>query len=325
MAENKENKVRVAALSSKRYRGRLAQIPIYLGKFLRMFIYQNDWKVIPISAIIAIIVGSVVKGGLFVTMEGTVKGGLALTSIALWNGFFNSIQVVCRERGIIKREHRSGMHISSYIIAHMIYQAVLCALQAFTTIIVFNYMNIKFPTDKGIMTGSFILDILITIFLISYAADMLSLFVSCVVKSTTAAMTVMPLVLMVQLIFSGGMFSLPKSMDSVKKLMISNQGMSCICAEGDFNNLTSNSGWNQIAKLAKDPDADPETVAMVQMLEANGYDDQIRAKTAKANYNKNYECTKENISGKWWTLIGFSMFFAILAIIALERIDKDRR
>ena len=36
-----------------RYRGRIAQIRICLGKLLRMFLYQNDWKALPMAAIIA--------------------------------------------------------------------------------------------------------------------------------------------------------------------------------------------------------------------------------------------------------------------------------
>lgn len=30
-----------------RHRGRASQIPIYVGKQLRFFIYQSDWKVLP--------------------------------------------------------------------------------------------------------------------------------------------------------------------------------------------------------------------------------------------------------------------------------------
>ena len=32
-----------------RHRGRASQIPIYVGKQLRFFIYQSDWKVLPSS------------------------------------------------------------------------------------------------------------------------------------------------------------------------------------------------------------------------------------------------------------------------------------
>ena len=31
-------------------RGYFRQIPIYLGKFFRMFIYMDDWKMLPMAA-----------------------------------------------------------------------------------------------------------------------------------------------------------------------------------------------------------------------------------------------------------------------------------
>ena len=80
-----------------RHKGRLAQLGIYLGKFLRMFVYQNDWKVIPIGAVIAGAVTFVVGQNLFVTQEGTLMGAFALVCVCIWNGFFNSIPLVCRE------------------------------------------------------------------------------------------------------------------------------------------------------------------------------------------------------------------------------------
>ena len=129
------------------HRGRLAQIPIYLGKDFRMFIFQNDWKVLPMSALIAALIALVVGENMYVTMEGQFQCSLALTCVCIWNGFFNSIQSVCRERPIIKREHRSGMHISSYVIAHLIYQMFLCAMQALITVSVCKIVGIKFPTE----------------------------------------------------------------------------------------------------------------------------------------------------------------------------------
>ena len=37
---------------------------------------------------------------------------------------------------MIKREHRSGMHISSYVFSHMLYQALLCLAQTVVTLYV---------------------------------------------------------------------------------------------------------------------------------------------------------------------------------------------
>ena len=109
--------------------GRVEQTVIYLGKLFRMFILQSDWKVVPMAAVIAGVVCFVVGDNLFKTMEGTLLGTFALSCICIWNGFFNSIQVICRERAIIKREHRAGLHMSSYVAANMIYQAFLCLSQ----------------------------------------------------------------------------------------------------------------------------------------------------------------------------------------------------
>ena len=134
MPEQIEQSVEVNGIG--RHRGRLFQIRIYLVKFLRMFIYQNDWKVLPMAAAIGVIVAMVTRSNMFVTMEGTLVGSFAITLACVWNGCFNSIQVVCRERGIVKREHRSGMHISSYVCAHVIYQALLCLAQTILLMIV---------------------------------------------------------------------------------------------------------------------------------------------------------------------------------------------
>ncbi len=324
MAEN-NNTINQNEISADklRYRGRIRQIPIYIGKMFRMFVFQSDWKVIPMATFIAILVIIVIKKSFAVTMEGTAKGALAITSIALWNGCFNSIQVVCRERDIVKREHRSGMHISSYIFAHMVYQAFLCIIQSITTCAVFFISGMTTP-GSGLVTSSFMVDFFITIFLITYASDMLSLLISCIAKTTTAAMTVMPLVLMVQLIFSGAMFSLPDSIKSVSPLMISNHGIAAINSEARYNELSTSSGWKLIKKVSKNSD-DPQMIMMIEQLETDGFDVQINAEVAKSNYKIDYECTRSNVLQQWEMLILFVVVFAAGSVIALEFVDKDKR
>lgn len=230
------------------HRGRLSQVSFIFGKLLRMFVYQSDWKVFPMAALIAALVSMVVKRDFFLTMEGTLKGSLALTCVAIWNGCFNSIQVVCRERGIIKREHRSGMHISSYIFSHMLYQALLCMAQTILTLYVCSVMGVQFPL-QGFLTKWFLLDLGVTVFLISYASDMLSLWVSCLAHSTTTAMTVMPFLLIFQLVFSGGIFTLPAWCQPLSNYTISRYGITCIAAQADYNNTPMVTAWNTVQKM----------------------------------------------------------------------------
>ena len=217
-----------------RHRGRGAQVFIYLGKLLRMFVYQSDWKVLPMAALIAGLVGMVVRRKFFINMEGTVMGAFAMVCVCIWNGCFNSIQVICRERDVIKREHRSGMHISSYITAHMLYQALLCLMQVAVTLFVTRQVGVKYPVE-GRVTSLFIVEFGISLFLITYASDMMSLWVSSLAHTTTAAMTIMPFVLIFQLVFSGGMLTLPKWSKPLTYLTISNPGLKVIAAQSDVN------------------------------------------------------------------------------------------
>ena len=241
MAEN-------TAVRKIRHRGRLEQVGIYFTKLLILFVYQNDWKLLPMSVVIAGLVSLVVKRDFFVTMEGTLKGALALSCVAIWNGFFNSIQVICREREIIKREHRSGMHISSYIVSHMMYQAILCAVQSALTIYTCKMMGIRFPKE-GLFSSWMMFDIGVTVFLISYSADMISLWISTLVHNTTTAMSIMPFLLIAQLVFSGGIFTLPAWSNSISRFMISHYGVRCIAAQADYNHLPTVTAWNTLVKM----------------------------------------------------------------------------
>ena len=245
-----------------RYRGRAAQVWIYLGKLLRMFVYQNDWKVIPMAAVIAGVVAMVIRDRFFLTMEGTLMSAFALSCVAIWNGCFNSIQVICRERDVVKREHRSGMHISSYIAAHMIYQALLCLLQTGVTVYVMRFAGVQFP-DKGLFTPFMIVDIGISMFLVSYASDALALWLSSLARSTTAAMTIMPFLLIFQLVFSGGMLSLPDWCQPLTKLTISGYGMTALASQADYNNRPMVTLWSTLVSMRDNDIAATFTVGQV--------------------------------------------------------------
>ena len=232
-----------------RHRDRLSQVPIYLGKQFRFFINESDWKVIPMAMVIAMLVAVVIRNRIFANMEGCIIGSFALTCVALWNGCFNSIQAICRERAIIKREHRSGMHITSYMTAHMIYQFFLCLIQTIVSLYVMKSAGVPFP-EEGIFTAHMgIVEFGITLLLISYAADMMSLFISSIAHTTTAAMTVMPFVLIFQLVFSGGVIPLPERIQPLSNFTISNYGIKAIASQCGYNELPMAAGWTAVNSM----------------------------------------------------------------------------
>ena len=307
-----------------KYSGRIAQIGIYFKKFLRMFVYQSDWKVLPIGAIIAALITLVVGKNMFVTMEGTSYGTFALSCACIWNGVFNSIQVVCRERDIVKREHRSGLHISSYVIAHMLYQLLLCFLQTLVTLMICAIVHVHFP-ETGIITSSGIVDLGITLLIITYAADMLGLMVSSLVRTTTTAMTVVPFLLIFQLIFSGNFFALGRA-DFVKNFTISHWGMDGMCIVGQYNSLPMTTLWKTMVRFQDITIADNQPIRdVVQYMKDNDMVDSFKAWTGAQSGNPAYESIPSNVWLCWGVLLLMVAVFAIVSIIALQLIDRDKR
>ncbi len=384
------------------HRGRISQVGIYLGKQLRFFVNESDWKVLPMAAVIAALVAMVIRNRLFLNMEGTLIGSFALTCVAIWNGCFNSIQAVCRERAIIKREHRSGMHVSSYVAAHMIYQFLLCVAQTALTMYVLQFLGVQFSKREGLMTPLMIADIGITMLLISYAADMMSLFISSISRTTTGAMTVMPFILIFQLVFSGGIIPLPASVQRLSDYTISSYGIRAIASQSDYNGQPMATGWNtlnnmrnaeidetvsigELLDLLDSPAVEkrrnlevidqssvnmaagmagiPEDVVtpleqpvrlgeiadllknnqwlqehrdktyriratIGEVIEIFGEEkvrETVQQKTAAAAQKEEYAHDWRNVTGNWLTLMAFIFGFAVLATLALELIDKDKR
>ncbi len=306
------------------YTGRIGQFFIYLNKQFRLFVLQSDWKVLPMAAIIAAMVSIAVGRGLFVSMEGTFQGTFALTCVCIWNGFFNSIQAICKERAIIKREHRAGMHITSYVMAHLVYQFILCILQVAITITVLGITGVKYPVT-GVVFG-FVPEMFISMLLITYAADVCALMVSSIVKTSTAAMTVMPFILIIQLVLSG-FIALPEALSDATNLMLSKWGVMSLCVISDYNSLPAVTIWNKMVASGDRIDLGGG-VTMGQLLgivEEQGMRDTILQKLGEANAIEDFAANLTNLVNSWGHLIAFTVVYAVIAVVFLEFIDKDSR
>ena len=316
--------MRTVSTEQLKYCGRVSQMGIYFKKFLRMFVYQSDWKVLPISAIIVALVTLVVGKNMFITQEGTTFGTFALTCVCIWNGVFNSIQVVCRERDIVKREHRAGMHITSYIAAHMLYQLLICLLQTGVTLLVCWIVGIQFPA-AGIITSLGVIDFGLAVLLVTYASDIIGLMISCIVKTTTTAMTVMPFLLIFQLIFSGGFFDLG-SADFLKVTTISHWGMDSMCMISRFNDQPMTTLWTTLVRFKDIEIGGVQPLqTVVQLVEDNNGVEGFMKWSGEQSANPAYEAIASNV----WTCFGvlalMIVVFAVVSVIALKLVDRDKR
>ena len=306
-----------------RYGGRMEQVGIFLGKHMRMFITEGNWKVLPLSAIIALLVVYVIGKRMFINMEGTAYAAFAITCVCLWNGVFNSIQVVCKERGIIKREHRAGLHISSYLASHMIYQAMISLIQVLMSLIIFLIFGVKMPST-GIVTGSFLLDLCITMFLITFASDMLGLMVSCIVHTPVAAMTVMPFVLIVQLVFANFVIPLNNLGRQLSHGTISRWGIQSICAVSNYNSQESTVLLTALNTMS---DNDPESLTnkMQRVLQIEEVNHAVGRMTADRMQKAEYSFTAGNVLFNWGILLAFTLLYVLIGLLFLEGVDRDKR
>lgn len=286
---------------------RLGQVGIYVGKCFRMFVNEKSWKLLISAAIISVIISWVIGDNTFQIFESTKSGVFALICACIWIGLFNSIQSICKERAIIKREHRTGLHITSYVMAHMIYEFLLCAAEALIlTVILYLFRTVP---GHGILFDWIGLEFFVEFLLIMYAADCLGLCVSSIVKTENAAMTVMPFVLIIQLVMSGMMFTLPEKAEPIKYLTISKWGLDAICSSADINET-------------------PTRDTMEKFQEALDSDEEIHSWKdlgLTQEYDYNFDGTAAHVAYTWLILCCHCAVYGLVSIIALEFIDLDKR
>lgn len=287
--------------------GRIGQIKIYVGKCFRGFINEKGWKSLISTLIISIILAWVIGDNTFQVNEATKTGVFAMICGCIWTGLFNSIQTVCRERAIIKREHRTGLHISSYVIARMLFEFALCIAESIILTTVFDIFR-EFPS-KGIIFGWTGFEFFISFTLIIFCADALGVLVSCIVKTENAAMTVMPFVLIIQLVMSGMMFALPEKAEPVKELTISKWGLSAICSSADLNEIPTKDTLEKF-QAAKESDEDIDSWKDLNLTQ---------------KYDMDYDGSVQNITKTWLILIGYSVAYGTIGILFLKLVDKDKR
>lgn len=265
---------------------RLGQTKIYIGKCFRLFRNEKQWKNFLSAFLIMILICLVTNSFMFLDFSETRKGAFAIICACIWTGLFNSIQSVCREREIIKREHRVGLHISSYIFAHAVYELFVCATEALITVLIVCIKNLGHLPVSGLVLPM-AADLYLTFLLVIFSSDMLAILISSIVHRENTAMTIMPFVLIIQLVMSDFIFELDGVSKLISTLTVSRWGLAAVCA---------------IANT---------TGAVYHTYQYSGMEN----------------CTPSapNLLFLWSLMLLFSAIYLALSILALSRVDRDRR
>lgn len=200
---------------------------------------KNLMVMLLFPAIAAFITIWIAGENMFVHYDGTKSASFVIVSAAIWGGLFNSIQTVVKERDNIKRDYVTGLRLRCYIFSRASLQLILCVIQSAILSLAYVGVQIVYGNsipDKGIIFGNAFIEYYISILLLMYAADAMGLMISCIVRKTETANVLAPYILIVQLIFSGILFSMSGLADKVSYVMLSRWGMEAL---GSISNLNA--------------------------------------------------------------------------------------
>ena len=234
---------------------------------------------------------------MFLNCEATQSALFIVVCAAIWGGLFNSIQVIVKERDIVKREYTSGaLRLECFTASRAILQMGLCAIQS--AILCLSFFGVEEVygnemLEEGLIFDSIVLEYYITVFLVMYAADTMGLMISCFVKSEQLASQLSPYILIVQLLFSGVLFKLKDVADTASNFMLSRWGMEALGSSSNLNEI-------QLALQDEFPMIPHEV-------------------------NEAYTYTAEHLGEVWLILLVFVLVPLIIGNFALYGVKKDSR
>ena len=136
----------------------------------------------------------------------------------------------------------------------------------------------------------------------------------------------MPFLLIIQLVFSGGIFQLTGPAERLTDLTVAKWGMTALCSQGDYNNLPMVSIWNSVVQMKNVEVAGEKPIQKaLQYVEETGRRDEFLMHSAQNNQKPEYAFDRDIVLRCWEWLVFYSVLYAFIAVISLELIDRDRR
>ena len=241
--------------------------------------------------LIAILLYIVADDDVFLQYESTRAMLFALSCSGIWIGLFNSIQEICKERVIIKREYMANLKLPLYISSKFLLQSILGIIQAFILTMVF--LGLVSEGREGILFDNFTFEMFVTMWLTILTSIAMGFIISALVNSGDKAMAVAPFVLIIQLLFSGILFTLDGAGELISFGTISRWSVSALGRVANINVLERRMHY------------------YFPLMEIEG--DAI------------FEATVYYLLQTWFILFVMMLLFMTTSSISLKRIAKDRR
>lgn len=218
-------------------KGPVRQFTVLCKRYINLMINDRQRMLLLLlqAPLLAYLISLVANGKEFEQYEVTKSLLFALSCCGFWVGILSSIQEICKERNVLKREYMTGLNLCSYILSKVAVLGLLCLIQTLLIVTTFTVL-LKYPTD-GICMPAY-LEYCITTWFTAMAAAAMGLFVSSLFSNADRAMTVAPILLMPQILFSGVIFNLEDATEIVSYFTVCRWSMEGYGSTADLNALT---------------------------------------------------------------------------------------
>lgn len=232
---------KVTHVPTKNPEDRKRQLRVLCSRYVKLILNdkQRLWLLLLQAPLLAFLISMVADGEQFEAYEMTKSLLFALSCCAFWVGILNAIQEICKERTILKREYMTGLSLGTYVLSKIIVLGTMCLLQCLMIVVVFAAL-VGLP-ESGVILPSPI-ELLISIFLTALSAAALGLFVSSLFDNADRAMTVAPILLMPQILFSGQLFKLEGVTSAISWFATCRWSMESLGSTADLNELPNKMG-----------------------------------------------------------------------------------
>ncbi|HXW47233.1 MAG TPA: FHA domain-containing protein [Streptosporangiaceae bacterium] len=214
----------LAVIASDRlYLGVLAGLPIALGLMVRVIPSPHGLvgpdNVDASSLLLVLAVGGVLSG----------------TANAIWE--------IVKERAIYSRERAAGLSAGAYLMSKLVILGILSGLQAVVLVAV-GLVGRPLPKHGAVLTSQPLVELMLAMFLLSVASMTLGLLISSIVDTSDKAMPLLVVVVMFQVVLSGGIFPLhgKVGLDQVSWLSPSRWGFAAAASTTNLNKVLPPTG-----------------------------------------------------------------------------------
>lgn len=230
------NKIKHEKIKKTAKKGLVRQFAVLCARYIKLMLNDKQRILLLLlqAPLLAYLISLVANGKEFAQYEVTKSLLFALSCCGFWIGILSSIQEICKERNILKREYMTGLNLCSYILSKVAVLGILCLVQTILIVTTFSIL-LKYPKD-GICMPAY-LEYCITTWFTAMAAAAMGLFVSSLFSNADRAMTVAPILLMPQILFSGVIFNLEDATEIVSYLTVCRWSMEGYGSTANLNDL----------------------------------------------------------------------------------------